>query len=1089
MNEPYLETLESLVARVADEFRERQKAGEPPDVEEYVARHPEAAATLRPVLVMLALAGPALSGVTGGEAVSEDGVSGTLGDFRIVREVGRGGMGVVYEAEQISLRRRVALKVLPLAATMDPRRLQRFRNEAYAAASLHHEHIVPVHAVGCERGLHFYAMQFVEGRTLAQVICTRRAAAGHAAGDDELTQPYRGARPSAETAAALSTVEQEKGKAYYREVARLGIEAALALEHAHALGIVHRDMKPGNLMLDGWGKLWVADFGLARLGGEPGVTMTGDLVGTLRYMSPEQAMARHGLVDHRTDVYSLGATLYELLTLRPAVGGKDRQEVLRHIAFEEPTAPQQVDPTIPADLDTVVLKAMAKNPHERYASAKELADDLQRFLEDKPIKARRPGPVQRLAKLARRHRAVAATAVAGLALVLAVLAGSVGWAAGERRARWAESSRVVAAALGEAREWLRKDRPHEALSAALRAEGMLRQAGGYPESQTQVAEMLWDVRLLLRLERARLSYSAARDASFDAPAADEDYEKAFTEFGLDLLNLPIAQAAEPLQDREIRVELAAFLDHWAVVRHEARGSQSPDWKQLHQLARQIDPDEGRERVRDALARRDWKALGRLAEAGGLAGVGAVSLTALLKDASVELAVLPQVEAVLRRAQQGRPADYWLNMELASALRHQRPAKMEEAIGFYRAAVAVRPESPGGHIQLGNALAHIGRQDEAVACFQRVIHIKPDDVSGHCNLGNLLRDKGLLDEAIACFQRAIDFKPDNADVYNSLGTALHKKGRMEEAIALYRKAIDLRPSYADAQSNLGAALRAIGKLDEAIACYRLLLRLRPNYANAHYNLGIALAMKGGSEEAIACYRRAIDPKPDHAEAHCNLGQDLRRQGRFDEALPHLRRGHELGTARHDWRYPSASWVRRCQQLVELDRQLTAILAGERRPGSPREAIECAELCARFRSRHVEAVQLYKAALDAAPELNDPPHPHRYNAACAAALAGSGKGLDGADLDAAAKGRLRRQARDWLKAELSALAQLWRTNPKAAASVRGTLAHWRRDADLASIRDEAALAKLDADERQGWSHLWAEVDRVSKAIGGPGTPAKK
>src|SRR5262249_51530541 len=152
-------------------------------------------------------------------------------------------------------------------------------------------------------------------------------------------------------------------------------------------GIVHRDVKPGNLMVDGQGKLWVTDFGLARLGTDAGLTMTGDLLGTLRYMSPEQALAKHGLVDHRTDVYALGATLYELLTLRPAVDGKDREEILRRIAFEEPVPPRQIDRGIPVDLETIVLKALGKEPSERYATARELTDDLAAFLQDRPIRA------------------------------------------------------------------------------------------------------------------------------------------------------------------------------------------------------------------------------------------------------------------------------------------------------------------------------------------------------------------------------------------------------------------------------------------------------------------------------------------------------------------------------------------------------------------------------------------------------------------------------------------------------------------------------------------------------------------------------
>jgi WD40 repeat protein len=339
-------------------------------------------------------------------------------------------MGVVYEAEQLSLGRRVALKVLPFAATMDPRQLQRFHNEARAAAGLHHTNIVPVFGVGSERGINYYAMQFIDGRTLTEVIAGLRDDPP-SAGSNEPTTAYAtaaGTARAADTApvAAQATRPGPRDAAFFRRVAEWGAQAAEALEHAHSLGVVHRDVKPANLMIDSQGKLWVTDFGLARFGADSGLTMTGDLLGTLRYMSPEQALARHGLVDHRTDVYALGATLYELLTLRTVVDGKDRQEVLRRIAFEEPVPPRAVNRSLPADLETVVLKALAKEPSERYATAKELADDLRRFLADQPIRARRPTLAKRAGKWARRHQAaVLATGIALFAITAVLAVSSV----------------------------------------------------------------------------------------------------------------------------------------------------------------------------------------------------------------------------------------------------------------------------------------------------------------------------------------------------------------------------------------------------------------------------------------------------------------------------------------------------------------------------------------------------------------------------------------------------------------------------------------------------------------------------------------
>ncbi len=429
-------SVESLVAQAADDFLERQKNGERPDIEEYAARYPEAADLLRKVLAALELVGPEqLSGPGLSEMHAEP--AGTLGDFRIVREVGKGGMGIVYEAEQISLRRRVALKVLPFAATMDPRQLQRFHNEARAAACLHDPHIVPVYFVGCERGVHFYAMQFIDGQALEGFLRQLHRTGDTAKtirvardGDRDQPEPIS-AVPDAATAvdsrARAETQALPRGTAYFHQVAEWGIAVAEALEHAHSLGIVHRDIKPGNLLLDAAGRLWVTDFGLARTVNDSGLTLTGDLMGTLRYMSPEQALAKHGLVDHRTDIYSLGVTLYELLTLRPAIDGVDREEVLKKIAFDELPGARQRNAAIPVELETIVRKATSKEPAERYATAKEMADDLHRFLEDKPIRARRPSLRQRLRKWARRHRAILWTAAILLFFAAAALAAGGVW--------------------------------------------------------------------------------------------------------------------------------------------------------------------------------------------------------------------------------------------------------------------------------------------------------------------------------------------------------------------------------------------------------------------------------------------------------------------------------------------------------------------------------------------------------------------------------------------------------------------------------------------------------------------------------------
>jgi serine/threonine protein kinase len=365
---------------------------------------------------------------------------GRLGDYQLLREIGRGGMGIVYEAHQISLNRRVALKVLPFAAALDPKQLQRFKNEAQAAAQLHHNYIVPVYAVGHERGVHYYAMQYIEGQSLATMIRELRQQssprqippASSTPNDLPSTGPYgvdepdptpganatrlAGAESPTQAVTAISTERSSRSARFYRRVAELGVRATEALDHAHQEGVVHRDIKPANLLVDVRGNLWITDFGLALFHSDAGLTMTGELLGTLRYMSPEQAMGKRMLVDHRTDIYSLGVTLYELLTLTPVFDGHDRQELLNQIANDEPRPPSALDKSIPVELETILLKAIAKQPIERYSSVQEMGDDLRCFLEDKPIKARRPTYREKAVKWSRRHRPIVVSAVVFLFL-------------------------------------------------------------------------------------------------------------------------------------------------------------------------------------------------------------------------------------------------------------------------------------------------------------------------------------------------------------------------------------------------------------------------------------------------------------------------------------------------------------------------------------------------------------------------------------------------------------------------------------------------------------------------------------------------
>ena len=446
------------VDRLAEEFVERFRKGERPSLTDYIERCPEHADEIRelfPALVLMEQLKPAAADATGAfedqPAPAESHTPERLGDYRILREVGHGGMGIVYEAEQVSLGRRVALKILPPHALLNPTYLERFRREARAAAKLHHTNIVPVFGVGEEGNVHFYAMQFIRGEGLDRVLHDLRRlrnAPGGTAGDNLPTggalfersvaqsllngqfaaPPTAGAeKPDGEGDTALTPRVEPKlsstlsasgtDAAYYRSVARVALQVADALAYAHRQGVLHRDVKPSNLLLDAQGTVWIADFGLAKADGTDELTHTGDIVGTIRFMAPERFDGRSL---PQSDVYSLGLTLYELLTLRPAFDDTNKARLIEKVLREPAVSPRRLDPRVPRDLETVVLKCLAKEPADRYPTAEALAEDLRRFLADRPIKARRTPWYERTWRWARRNPAVAGLLASVLLLLVTV---------------------------------------------------------------------------------------------------------------------------------------------------------------------------------------------------------------------------------------------------------------------------------------------------------------------------------------------------------------------------------------------------------------------------------------------------------------------------------------------------------------------------------------------------------------------------------------------------------------------------------------------------------------------------------------------
>ena len=403
----------SELANVLDQYLDDLQAGRQPDRQRLLTDHPELASQLEQCLAGIEFIHQAATPAVGAPT--------RLGDFRILSEVGRGGMGVVYEAEQISLKRRVALKVLRYGAAADNEAMQRFQREAETVATLHHTNIVPIFAIGCEQGVNYYAMQFIEGWSLNVAVSLRET---NAARRSTSTAQATLERQSPSTSGSANVSRSETATM----VANWGLQAAEALAHAHQRGVIHRDIKPSNLILDPDGRIWLTDFGLAKRMDDVSLSMAGAILGTPRYMSPEQAAASKNSVDHRTDIYSLGATLYELATGRPLFEADSPHAVITQILTSEPRSPRVVCPNLHRDFETIILKCLAKEPERRYATAQTLADDLRAFVEGRAIRARRSTLAEQAARwFKQQKRSVGVAAGAVAATVLIVVGSLIAW--------------------------------------------------------------------------------------------------------------------------------------------------------------------------------------------------------------------------------------------------------------------------------------------------------------------------------------------------------------------------------------------------------------------------------------------------------------------------------------------------------------------------------------------------------------------------------------------------------------------------------------------------------------------------------------
>ncbi|HAK94290.1 MAG TPA: hypothetical protein DCM87_04640 [Planctomycetes bacterium] len=805
------------------------------------------------------------------DATAPESALGTLGDFTLRRQIGRGGMGVVYDAWQRSMDRQVALKVLPAGLAADDRAFSRFMREARAAGKLRHPNVAAVHAVGQDGDTPYFAMEFVEGETLAQILDRLRAARRD--GRDERTTLQsisRLLRPTdrgdiasgrdADAAAPsprLAPLQKDTAAEYYACWSRAFAGVADGLHHAHGKGIVHRDIKPSNLILDADGRVRILDFGLAHLEGQESLTASGDFLGTPFYMSPEQARVQKVRIDHRTDIYSLGATMYEMFSWQPPFQGRDYQDTLSQIMTREPKELRRLRADIPRNLEIIVLKCLEKDPEDRFRTAEALAQDLRRCARGEPIEARPQPPLERFLRRLNRHAVKLGIAFLG-AIALAATALLV-------------HQHVIGARAARA-----------ALDARLRADYHAKIARAASE---------------IHLGEMHLAATSGQENRLDPQGLFSVYrfESVVKESPL----IPVESAIEILESAEPfpAGEYEAYY-HWAralELGRDADGARAmldrlfaikPDFVPARTLAAHLyrsggdEPRAAEEERRAAEAAREpWENAwldARRAEREQEWQAVAVACNRLLDalNAGGEAYHGSVLEARLRRGQA-----------------RLRTGDFEGALSDFSAANFARPEAIEPYLLLARAYYRVENRGLAAAALERLHESRPPAAKDLAAVwaAVTLSQLGDLERCLSWVQRiGIRVLSRRMSAYYLL-----RLGRYREAEDAAREAVALDPGNGMAHLTLASALRLQGKLDEAEVTCREALRLDEDFFAPYHEMGSIQYARHDFAASIPWAQEALKRRPDHPSTLMNLGASLARLGKPADGLAYLEKSYAAG----------------------------------------------------------------------------------------------------------------------------------------------------------------------------------------------------
>ena len=1066
--------------------------------------------------------------------------------YQVVGEIARGGMGVVLRAVDTDVQRPLAVKVMLSSPTKAQQ--QRFLDEARITGQLQHPGIPPVHEIGrLADGLPFFSMKLIEGHTLTQLLQGRET-------------------PQTDLPRFLMIFEQ----------------IAQTVAYAHSGGIIHRDLKPDNVMVGAFGEVQVMDWGLAkwlsaaqrlesdshqqavrdstpvgpfdatvqhhpRTGNTDERTQAGEIMGTLAYMPPEQALGKVDWLDQRSDVFGLGAILCEILTGKPPYIARDRARLYQlagearlercFTRLDACGADQQLldltrsclaarpaDRPRDAGVVSRVVTAYLETVQQRLKEAEiQRAEAQARAAEEQKLVAeeRKRRQAEQAKAHAERQKHRLMLAASGLVvLLLTGLVLGITWyartqaqqARQEAATKAAEARRKNERAVEQAARDARRGQLNEGVSNALQLAGRMREdlherlvdsqgvhvflsdideweraiararnawnrahalAQSNPQGlRTELADRLRELDRILKADKKEFELAEKLDTirhntmlatrgEWSPASAVAEFPAVFREAGCDVENGKIADAARDIRDSPIRYALVAALDHWAQFGNSAR---------FLAIARKADPDPWRDRLRQEETWDDSQALEQLAAEIDLRQQSPQTINMLAsrlhRAGSDPLPLLRKAIVQYRR-------DYNLFFDLGiMATDHQ------EKIGSYRAALAVRPDSTAALCNLSNSLMETGDLEGAIDNCRKGLAIDSRFVFLHVNMGNFLWKNGDLDGAVASYQNALEIDPDFPPARAALREALSAKGDPPAAVREAQRLIDADPDSHNGHFRLGRVLLQNGDWQGAVTHLQIAADIAPDDAPTHYNLGRALKELSDWDRAAASYKQAIACDPQYAEAHCNLAYVLKRQGKLVEALQMVQRGHELGSNRTTWKYPSDQWVARARRRVELEKKLPAIIRGNETPADAGERAGIAEVLG-YKKRYADAARFYDGAFQEDPAIADDLNVgHRYNAARNMVLAVAEEKVG--ELSNEERQAWREQARAWLREDIQAWTTRLKRFPQTASSIKRQLRSWQIDPDLAPVRDAVWLDKLSPEAQTAWRQLWADVAALIRRI---------